>query len=106
LPWRPQDRDFDNKRLQLANTAFLEAFEDLRGGGAITNVEGEKGEGAISRLRDPTVSYEDFVQAVVDLEGIIKKGLERQRASAGIQSTSGPTRAQREAEARRRGLIP
>lgn len=61
---------------QLQGAAFLDAFESLRGGGQITEVEGAKATNAIARLQR-SQSYEDFRKALTDLEDVIQIGLDR-----------------------------
>lgn len=66
---------------QIRGEAFLQAYERLRGGGAITQIEGEKGEQAIARL-SRAQSEEEFDQAVADLQDVIAVGLARARRRA------------------------
>lgn len=72
---------------QLKGQVFLEAFESLKGGGAITEAEGAKAEQARARL-DRGQSAEDFNAALSDLKSVINRGIEmaRRRAS-GAQPT-------------------
>lgn len=63
---------------QLTGKAFLEAFESLKGGGQITEVEGKKATDAIARL-DRKMSPEDYTTALRDLREVINKGVERSR---------------------------
>jgi hypothetical protein len=55
---------------------FLEAFERLKGGGAITQPEGEKATRAISRM-ERSVSEVAYVEAAREFEGIIRTALKR-----------------------------
>ena len=60
----------------LENSVFLSAFQDLKGGGQITELEGEKAQRAIvnlSRVR----SREDFLQALQDYQDVIDAGSAR-----------------------------
>ena len=60
----------------LENSVFLSAFQDLKGGGQITELEGEKAQRAIvnlSRVR----SKKDFLQALQDYQDVIDSGAER-----------------------------
>lgn len=52
---------------QLRGKAFLEAFESLKGGGAITEKEGEAATAAKARL-DQAQSEKDFINALDDFE--------------------------------------
>lgn len=68
---------------QLQGRAFLEAFQSLKGGGQITEVEGKKATDAIARLQR-TQNLEDFKAALKDLRDVVAAGLERARASGGV----------------------
>jgi len=74
-----KEADFDAMYKQVTGAAFLEAFDKLRGGGAITQVEGEKATAAISRL-GRNISEAAFVQAAAELRDIVQRGLERAEA--------------------------
>ncbi len=63
---------------QIQGSAFLQAFESLKGGGAITEVEGKKAEQAIARLTSAQ-SDEGFRQALLDFRAAIAPGIERAR---------------------------
>lgn len=56
---------------QIQGQAFLQAFESLKGGGQITEVEGAKAEAAIARL-NTTQSPDDFRAALIELKGVIE----------------------------------
>lgn len=64
---------------QLQGTAFLQAFESLKGGGQITEVEGKKATDAIARL-SRAQNETDFKQALEDLKSVIQVGLERAKS--------------------------
>ena len=74
--------NFDRVVEQVKGKAFLQAFESLKGAGAITDVEGKKATDAIARL-DQAQSKEAFVESLNELKGIIEAGKERARARAG-----------------------
>jgi len=61
---------------QIQGQAFLDAFERLRGGGAITQIEGEKATAAKARL-DRAQSIEAITSALNDLEGIFLNAQQR-----------------------------
>lgn len=63
---------------QLKGKQFLEAYEALKGGGAISEIEGEKATNAISAM-DLSTSEEEFDKAAEDLKDVIRTGLERQK---------------------------
>lgn len=73
---------------QAKGQAFIEAFNSLRGGGQITEVEGEKATQAIARLQRAR-RPEDFDRALADLEVIITRGLSKAYRQAG-QRPAGP----------------
>lgn len=77
---------------QLQGAAFLQAFETLKGGGVITEIEGEKATAAIARL-NRVQTKGDFVQALNDLKEIIQLGLDRARRQGGLptQAVFAPT---------------
>lgn len=72
---------FDTGVDQIKGQAFLTAFQNLKGAGAITENEGQKATQAIARL-DRRQSPADFRGALQELAGVIKLGMERQRAKA------------------------
>ena len=111
LPGIPgtSQKDFVTLVDQAKGKAFLEAFASLKGGGQITQIEGDKATAAIARL-DRSQSKEGFLQALDDLEDIVEAGKARasRRAARATPAASGaapPSRAAVEAELRRRGLI-
>lgn len=69
---------FRAKFNQLKGKQFLEAFESLKGGGAISEIEGEKATNAISAM-DLATSEAEFDKAAEDLKAVIRTGLERQK---------------------------
>lgn len=77
------ERDFDIRLEQLKGKQFLEAFESLKGGGAITELEGKKAQSAISRM-DASGSEEEFKKAVMEFKQIVQAA--QKRAMAAQQS--------------------
>lgn len=67
---------------QLQGKNFLNAYETLKGGGQITQVEGQKAEQAFARMATAQ-SEEDFTKALREYQGILRSGLERARKDAG-----------------------
>jgi hypothetical protein len=57
--------------LQIEGKTFLEAFESLRGGGAITEVEGAKGQQAISRM-NKAQSEVEYIKAARELQDVVR----------------------------------
>ncbi len=79
---------FDAMRDQLKGKMFLEAFSSLKGGGAISEVEGTKATNAMAALNTAQTT-DDFVSALNDLKSVIEKGKERAAAQAGGGSGGG-----------------
>lgn len=75
--------DFNVLLDQIKGQSFLQAFQSLKGGGAITEREGQAATNAIARL-NAAQSEGEFVNAINDLKRIVSQG--RTRA---IQSASG-----------------
>lgn len=73
---------------QLKGKTFLEAYNTLKGGGQITEVEGKKATDAIARL-NRAQRRDDVDAALKDLEDVIKIGLERARRQSGQASDTG-----------------
>ena len=73
---------FASRLSQLQGTAFLEAYNMLRGGGQITEVEGQKAEQAIVRLNQAQ-SEQDFLQALREFEDAVRSGIQKLEAQAG-----------------------
>lgn len=68
---------------QLKGQSFLQAFEGLKGGGQITEVEGNKATQAIARL-DRAQSPEDYKKALDDLEAILSGAVARLQKLPGM----------------------
>lgn len=76
---------------QLKGTAFLQAFGLLRGGGAITEIEGAKAEAAMARM-DRAQSETDFRAALKDFRDAVQVGVQKLKTRAGV-SESAPASA-------------
>ena len=89
--------DPDTKRVrtkveQLQGGVFLQAFNSLKGGGQITQLEGEKAERAMARLntvQDPVA----FREAVNELRIITENGIRRLKGET-VPEYTGPTQDQ------------
>ena len=78
--------DFQARFDQIKGSAFLQAYETLKGGGQITNIEGEKGTAALNRM-SIAQSEREFIQAAREFQEVVQKGLERaQRRTQELQS--------------------
>ena len=86
-PMTQAGTDLNVKIKQLQGKAFLEAFESLKGGGAITEREGVAATEAMARL-DRAQSTAEYVAALTELRNIMQTGAERARASAGQSGTT------------------
>lgn len=75
-----QARRFGARAKQLSGQAFLQAFESLKGGGHITEIEGQKATDAIGRL-DTAQRPEDYRAALEELKAILAAGMARQEAT-------------------------
>ena len=78
---------------QIKGASFLEAFESLKGGGAITEKEGAKATDAINRMSTST-DEKEFIRAALDLQDVIRKGVEnakKRAARAGGAAPAAPT---------------
>ncbi len=81
-------RDAKARYNQLKGGAFLQAFGLLRGGGAITEKEGDKAEAAMARM-DRALDEADFRTALKDFRDAIDSGVAKIRDKAG--GASAPT---------------
>jgi transglycosylase-like protein with SLT domain len=66
---------------QIQGQAFLQAFNSLRGGGAISDAEGSKATGAIFRMKT-TQDPEEYRAALSDLRDVIQNGIRVAREQA------------------------
>jgi hypothetical protein len=71
-----QGVDFRNRMEHAKGQAFLSAFDMLRGGGAISDAEGNKATAAINRMNQ-SLSTKDFDAAIKDAQKILQDGIER-----------------------------
>lgn len=68
--------DFQVLLDQIGGAAFLQGFESLKGGGAITEVEGKKAEQAIARL-NRSQSDAEFKKSLEELRSVVAAGQAR-----------------------------
>lgn len=69
---------------QVKGSVFLDAYKDLRGGGAITDAEGAKAEAAKARI-NRAQSPDEFVKGLNEYKSIVERGLARAQERAGNQ---------------------
>lgn len=81
---------------QISGRAFLEAFETLKGGGQITEIEGQRATQAIARLQR-TQSPEAFQEALFEFADIVRRGIERSRNELRILPEVAPAPQQTQA---------
>ena len=81
---------FEIRQKQIEGKAFLEAFNALKGGGSITEKEGEKGTAAIMRMNKAS-SEKEYVAAARELQDIMRKGVERAKTKAGGGASAAPS---------------
>jgi hypothetical protein len=74
-------KDFEVRLEQLKGKQFLEAFESLKGGGQITEIEGIKATQAMSRM-NPEASEKEFDAAVDEFRRVVQLGVERAKKKA------------------------
>lgn len=88
VPGTPQ-AGADALAKQIQGKIFLEAFQMLKGGGQITEIEGAKAEAAMARLQRAQTKKE-YVSALEDLKAVLKGGIDRARKKAGGAQQSAP----------------
>jgi hypothetical protein len=76
---------------QLQGQAFLQAFESLKGGGSITEIEGQAATNAIARL-NRAQSAEAFRESLRDLQEIYQRAVDRvSNGGSAAPTTTGNT---------------
>jgi hypothetical protein len=80
--------DFQVLLDQIGGQQFLQAFETLKGGGQITEVEGRKATDAMARM-NPRQSEESFLQGVSEFQSIVRSA--KERAGAKIKPQDSPS---------------
>lgn len=66
----------DASMKQLSGKVFLQAYGELKGAGAITELEGQKAQDAVARL-NAAQSPEDYITALQDLRSVVAAGMGR-----------------------------
>lgn len=85
-------KSFEIRHKEVLGQAFLDAFEALKGGGAITEKEGEKATAARTRM-DLAQSEKEYMDAAREYQAVLKRGVENarqriQRSGAAAPSSS------------------
>lgn len=73
----------DAKAKQILGKNFMVAYEGLKGGGAITEVEGQKATDAMGRMQR-SQSTEDYIAALDDLRDVVFTGIQRSKTKASM----------------------
>jgi hypothetical protein len=68
---------------QATGKIFMEAYQKLKGGGQITEIEGTKAEQAMAKM-SRSQSEKDFNKGLDDFESVIKSGLARAKKKVGV----------------------
>lgn len=79
--------DFYTLLEQVQGGTFMQAFNNLKGAGQITEQEGAKATAAIARL-NPRQSEEGFNKALMDFDGVLAQAQARSQAAAPQQAQS------------------
>jgi hypothetical protein len=74
--------DFDARLKEIQGGAFLQAYETLKGGGSITEVEGAKATQAITRM-SKAQSEKEFKTAAREFQNILRKAIDRSKTKLG-----------------------
>jgi hypothetical protein len=82
--------DFQALQDQVEGSAFLSAFEALKGGGAIATKEGEKATAAKLRMK-LSQSEDEYIKAAREFQDIVRKGVENAKSKAGAGGTIQPS---------------
>ncbi len=80
----PEVRDAKSRLEQVKGQAFLQAFQQLKGAGAVTEAEGAKASQAIARLNDPRIGAEAFNKALDDLKAATEEAMQRLSKVPGV----------------------
>jgi len=81
----PEANDYQASLDQVAGNVFLQAFNELRGGGAITEAEGNRATVSLSRLGQVAPSDAGYQKALDDTRETMKEILINARKRAGVQ---------------------
>jgi len=76
--------DFKAREKQIAGKQFLQAFESLKGGGQITEIEGQKATEAMARLAH-SQSEKEYKNSLDELSVMLNKGLDLAKTKAGYK---------------------
>lgn len=77
--------DFNARLNEVQGGAFLQAFNSLKGGGSITEKEGEKATQAITRM-STSQSEKEFNTAAREFQDVLRVGIAKAKLKAGVFS--------------------
>ena len=77
-------RNFKALYKQVQGDQFLAAVRQMRGSGALSEIEGEKATAAISAMQDPYISEAEFKNNAKIYMDVIKRGIDAQRREVGL----------------------
>jgi hypothetical protein len=81
--------NFQARLDEIKGGAFLEAYNTLRGGGSITQIEGDKATAARTRM-STAQSEEEFIAAARDYQNIIRAGIKDAKEKLTKGTTANP----------------
>lgn len=96
--------DFANLVEQAKSGAFLQAIQQMRGLGSLSNAEGGAATAAITRMNTST-SQEAFLEALSDYRRIVKQGIARAQSRLADPSATNPQSGQPAAAAPASGAV-
>lgn len=80
----PEANDYKALLDEVQGNTFLQAFQNLRGGGAITEIEGQKATSALTRLQQTAPSDAGYQQALNDARSVFQEIRDNVRKRAGV----------------------
>jgi len=95
-------KGFIARHNEILGSAFLDAYNSLRGTGSITEIEGVKATAAKNRM-DLSTSEKEYTAAAEEYMGYIKRGIEREKArmqklTGGADATSATAKTETPAD--------
>jgi hypothetical protein len=84
-------RTLQRKIDQIIGKSWVEAYQSLKGGGHITEIEGQKAAEAKTRLQDQTIDEAGYIDALKDYRNIVAIGLQRAYEEAGEAPQANPS---------------
>jgi hypothetical protein len=82
----PEANDYQGILDQVKGNTFLQAFDSLRGAGAITETEGKAATAALTRLQTVAPSDKGYQSALDDTKRTLREILANARRRAGVEA--------------------